>query len=590
MVSNPGFDPARIGTIVVHIPMGDDSNRTLSASRDLPQPVYDAGTGWSATASHGDVTLTPPQGKVAGAFDFTLPRIAVNTKEGVVRVSVKEGSGPAVAACALVKHRADFVVTSFTATPAVLYDVDQRVTLKWAVTTAGKDLVFSVHSDSWEPRDCIDGGPCYSAKDGQDGVPTDPLDDSTTFALDVIATDSGGHRSIVGTVETHVRVQLPKISSSTPHQYSRAGRLVSLHWLAWNAGGCTVNVDGTETPAPLDTYLHGWYTLLTGNPATRQLGVTATATSGTADEYRAFPPVNATDVVTVGLPGNFTGVATAVAAAKGGALGLVATNGALFELDVLAGTLKPLAGFQAYVEDVAIVPDGSLAVAVGPAVWIVQLGTGHVDTLPGVNGSRVVVSPDGRIAFVVSSPNGNQARSVQPIDIGARKPTGAPIALGGVSAPFGPRAAVSRDGATAFVTNNDQTVTAIDVKSLSGTTLPAALSGQPTAIAVGPDGAPAIAVWRPDHTPAIQWIDKATGHVTATIAVESVDGPVLGMQLTPDGRVLLGCAVDGIVGFDSGARVQLPGSVDLSEDAFGLAVAPDVPVAIAIASKAVMIL
>src|SRR3954464_5279919 len=90
LVSNPQLSPVRAQRVVIHIPCGDDSDRTLSADRNLPEPRYEPGSGWAVTSSGSDVTLVPPNGRVAGSFLLTLPSIAVNTTPGGVPVTITE--------------------------------------------------------------------------------------------------------------------------------------------------------------------------------------------------------------------------------------------------------------------------------------------------------------------------------------------------------------------------------------------------------------------------------------------------------------------------------------------------------------------
>ena len=106
--------------------------------------------------------------------------------------------------------------------------MDQPVTLKWETTDQGKNYSYSLHSDDWQPKDCLDGGDCFGCQDG-DGVQTPALAQTTTFALDVIKADAAGHRTVRWTVHTKVRVKVPRISDlSRMVSYSGRARPAAL--------------------------------------------------------------------------------------------------------------------------------------------------------------------------------------------------------------------------------------------------------------------------------------------------------------------------------------------------------------------------
>jgi hypothetical protein len=277
MVSNPSPEPVQVETITIEIPMGEESARSLSANPDLPAPSYDTTLPWTITSSADTVTLTPASGRVVDYVIFTLEGIVVNDTPGVVPLTITE-TAPKVTdgkTYELVKREPDFPITNFYTTPQTLYDLEQTVTIYWECSEQGEQYAYSLHSDSWQPRNCLDGGDCYTCQDGQNGVQTPPLDQDTTFALYVIETDSSGGRTIYQTLYTPVQIKTPSVDNNSylEQSTSGSGRLARLHWVAYNAAKCTILLEGEVLVdnAPTDTYLKG-YTVLSSKERASNYG------------------------------------------------------------------------------------------------------------------------------------------------------------------------------------------------------------------------------------------------------------------------------------------------------------------------------
>jgi hypothetical protein len=391
LISNPGLQMVPVTRLIIAIPVGENVARDLSGAPALPAPSYDKNhLPWDITSAGSTVTITPKagtDGTMGGApILFELPGIAVNGVAGTVPITITEflAQAPKIIdgqSYHLVKQPPDLPVTQFSADPAELTDVDQPVTLHWLTTEAGQNFSYSLHSDDWQPKDCIDGGDCFALQDGVDGVQTPGLKATTTFSLDVIATDSAGHRTVRWTVTTKVRLKVPQISNLS-HRVSYWGRVARLHWLAIDAGRCSVELNGKviDDHAPLDTYLKGYWVSL-AEAGTNKLTVVAHAVSG--DAFVRYP---------------------------------------FEEIQTAARTEKKLGST---VHEMVVSHDGAWVLMTGNAQYhTVDLTGGGVTSAPVENGFTLTMAPDGAFALLSS----DQYLQVIPLRTGIAKPD--PIFVG----------------------------------------------------------------------------------------------------------------------------------------------------------------
>jgi hypothetical protein len=367
LISNPGLQMVPVTRLIIAIPVGENVARDLSGAPALPAPSYDKNhLPWDITSAGSTVTITPKagtDGTMGGApILFELPGIAVNGVAGTVPITITEflAQAPKIIdgqSYHLVKQPPDLPVTQFSADPAELTDVDQPVTLHWLTTEAGQNFSYSLHSDDWQPKDCIDGGDCFARQDGVDGVQTPGLAETTTFSLDVIATDTAGHRTVRWTVTTKVRVKVPRISDVS-HQVCYWGRVARLHWLAIDAARCSVALNGKviDDHAPLDTYRDGYWVSF-AEAGTHQFSVVAHASSGDAQAQHAFDTIQtaARSVTKLG------GGANDMAVSPDGAQMLLNGNDHFHTADMIGGGVTSVPTI--YGNAVAIAPNGTLALA-----------------------------------------------------------------------------------------------------------------------------------------------------------------------------------------------------------------------------------
>jgi YVTN family beta-propeller protein len=388
----------------------------------------------------------------------------------------------------LLKQPADFPVISFTATPPILNDLDDSVTLSWACTDQGQQDVYSVYSDDWQPVDCINDGNCYTWQDGQNGVATPALGETTVFYLDVITTSSG-QRTVVATLQTTVWLAVPSISTLSRLDQPYSGRQVTLRWLAYNAGSCSVAVNGvTVVPsAPVDTYRSGYPLTLEGPAGTYQVSVTANAVTGPASSTYTFPEVSVGPRISI--PAGTSPSAVAVTKDGRQAVVVSAPSSTLTVVDVAARQPDPgVVSFEDVPWSVAVTPDGSLAlvthgysdawyVAVVDLKQVVLLQTISLAGTLGV----LAVTPDGTLALVATG----QSNSLGVIDIASRTAEAKAIPTG--EFPYG--VAITPDGTLALVTNwVGNSVTVIDVAKRAAEPSAIPVGRAPRGIAITPDG------------------------------------------------------------------------------------------------------
>lgn len=301
MISDPTLNLIKMSKIIIQIPVGENITRDLSSMSSLPEPQYDQSGPWNITSSGGRITITPKaggSGKITSAIIFSLENIPVNEAPGSVPITITEFAASSTKISndntyVLIKLKQDFPVINFYTTPSVLKNLDQPFTIFWECNELGKEYSYSLSSNNWHPKKCIDTGDCYTWEDGVNGVAPPDILETTTFELDVIQTNSQGHRQIIETLYTSVNLTMPEISGNSHLTHSKTGRIISLKWVALNAARCSVSLDGTiiEDNAPVNTYETGYPILMT-TPGEHQVVVTAHAQIGDAQASHVFPNVN----------------------------------------------------------------------------------------------------------------------------------------------------------------------------------------------------------------------------------------------------------------------------------------------------------
>lgn len=503
MISNPHSDPVTMRRITLEIPVGEDSAADLSDAPHLPQPAFDSTIPWTITVSASEVLIEPvgDTGRLTSSIVFHLPGIAVNQTAGTVPVVVTEYA-PGVpkvvdATHSLTKWPAQFPVTDFWPEPAVLTDLDQTVTLSWTCSDQGRTKVYSLHSDSWQPDQCLSGGSCFHCSEGAAGITTPPLGASTTFSLDVIGTNPSGERVIEATISTRVRASIPSISSNSYlTQHLASGRVALLHWLAFDAAVCSVSIDGrtVDSRAPADTYVEGYPLVLNEPPGQHQVVVVAHAEQGSAVATLTFPLLTVGASPTTILPGLW---ADSVAVIPSKRMAVVANPYWYNQRNVIAvdlatrqlGPRVPTSTQQVSTvgqrSGIAITPDGQLALvanAVTGSVAVVDLpgGPAGAEGVPGVdsNYTPIAVSPDGSIALV------GGGGGVNVIDVAGRQLKGPPIVLGDAARGI----AFTPDGTRALVAAGNVGLVVIDVGNSAVESTLSFPGATVTAVAVAPDG------------------------------------------------------------------------------------------------------
>jgi hypothetical protein len=507
--------------------VGASGGGYLSAETDLPAPAYDTTIPWTISAKGENVTIRPAagqNGQLDGTIAFTLPQIPVDDTPtgGVVGLTILEAysSGGEVTDSTtyqLVKQPADFVIVDFRASPAVLDDIDQTVTLYWSVDTAGQSLAYKLHSDDWQPDTTFD------ANDGQTGVPTDTIDRTTTFTLDVL--EAG---TVAGSVPLTVPVEVPWVSENsyfTP-SIGATGRIVALHWATRDAARCSVEVNGitVDASAAVDTYNRPYPLALPGPAGSYDLGVTAHAATGPARAAHQFGPTTVTGPVTGGVlsspqaaaitadgtlalvPNVFSANVSVVHLATGqtepqaipsgsGPYGIgITADGALAvvlavwdanitPIDVNARKAEPAIPVGNYPQGMAVAPDGSVAIALpSSGMTIVDLPAAKArPTVTTAGGMRCVITPDSKLGLVLSG----GGIAVVELPSGDVEPQ--PIPVGG------DEIAMSPDGTFALVTSG-QSVARVDIAARAPAGSPIPLPWYAGPVAISPDGGLAVVV------------------------------------------------------------------------------------------------
>jgi YVTN family beta-propeller protein len=562
IVSNPSLSSMNVGQVQIEIPVGAETDRALSTSRDLPQPSYDRTAPWTITSTGSTVTIRPRSGAsqvMTAPIVFTLPGIQVNYTPGTVPLTITEF--PPLQPTrfvddktySLLKQPADFPVTSFHADPVRLDDLGESITLYWTVSDQGKQDLYGLRivrvgaptsdpptaldEDPVAPagtvaaalRDCVSDGVCYTWQDGQNGVPVSSVNQTTTFALDIVSADSAGHRTVVGTLRTTVEVTVPWISQNSYLKASPSGTFVWLHWLAFNARSCSLLLDGDviDAEAPTDTYRHGYLLMPPDSPSQHQVSVVAHAVSGNAQASFPFPlfRMHPRTNIQIGQ------VPRAIAFTPDSSLALVTDLAASSVTVIDTATLKaepktiPV-GKQP--EAIAVSPDGALAFTAdtdNQTVTVIDVATRTPEadkiSIPGMP-DGVAVTPDGSLLLVSVS----KRNVVAIVDVKTRTVQES-IAIGGVPNDI----AITADSALAFIANAaDGTVTVLDIPGRRVKAPPISVGGSPTGVALTPDGSLVLVTSLVTHT--VSFVDVRSLAVVATL--KTAQDPT-SPGITPDG-------------------------------------------------------
>jgi DNA-binding beta-propeller fold protein YncE len=561
-----------VSKITIEIPTGHpDVGGDISGSASLPAPSYDSSIPWTITSAGPLVTIEPTSGRpqsVTTTIVFTLSGIRVSETPGAVLVAVTEfppAPGQKVTdpqAASIVKQPADYPISSFSADPPVLYDLDQTVTFHWTCTRQGQGdnyglRIVSVGAEGHEAgavvvatspplRDCVSDGICYSCQDGakKNGVPYGPVNQTMTFALDVVRTDAPGHLSVVDTLPLTVQVLTPSVAPvSRIGVVSATGRLVRLHWLAYNASSCSIVV-GSQTVfqgLPVDTYDVGYLVVVDRPPGEYAIQVVAKAISGAAEASHTLGSVTVGPIETIPLG---TG-ALSLAVTSDGTTALVNTFGKILFVDLathqLTGPIwaapqdRPLSQtwWLALSRDnrLAYLPgsEGRVGVIDVPGrQWV-----GEIALLTGENvASAGALTPDGKLGILVTNVAllGTNWLTVVDLAAGLQRM----FALGGGTYDHF-SLALTPDGTQVLLTVDvNGAVTLLDVPGLIAHPNPIPVQA-PTSIAITPDGALALVTSGQGSSVTVIQIASWTAEST-TIPVVAEPTTI---AISPDGKTAI---------------------------------------------------
>ncbi|HKY03617.1 MAG TPA: YncE family protein [Blastocatellia bacterium] len=601
IISNPNAalgEKVTLEGILIQIPVGAELGGDLSAAPDLPQPVPTSIGAWTLSSTGSTVEILPTSGEgttadITDTLIFTLPNITINEEVGSVQVGVNEtdqngnqtppndaDGNPVFSPVQppLVKRKPDFPVTGFTATPDVLTDLDQSVTLNWTCSDQGQNYVYRVYSvdpgshvqpgpNSWvSPEGALEpNGECYTCADGSpEGVQTPPLEPGSntmlmTFRLDVIQPDPDGHRMIHDTLETTVPVEIPTFIRASFNQ-SPSGFFVQLHWQAINAGKCTVDVDNIryDDNAPTDTYEHGYTMVFTDPPGTQHhIYVKAWPKTGTAEpDFRDFGIEINGEIITLNLPSTATGLAVT----PDGTLALAALwegGVAVIDLGQQPAVEPAVIATGALQSGLAIAntSGGLLALAsAGDSVVVIDIARRQAEAdsiYVGNSPTFIAVTPDGALAFV--GINGG----VAVIDVPTRTARAEIIPIDNLTLLYQGSIVITPDGAQVLVADqNTGVVYVIDVATLTLKPNPIAGFLFPFAIAVMPDSKHALVAGAAQ--PSIVDIEDGTVQST-TIG----DGDNTVSAIAPDGHFAL---ITGNLGFIPLTAIDFLSNPNVSND------------------------
>jgi YVTN family beta-propeller protein len=388
-------------------------------------------------------------------------------------------------------------------------------------------------------KNCLGAGDCYTWHDGVAGVVTPAVNLTTTFTLDIVKTVDG-NRTVVGSLTTTVQVTMPWIQGNAYVEPLFDGRVLRLHWLAFNARYCTVQLDGVTVAntAPTDTYSTGYAIGVPDEAGPHTAVVIAHAAIGNALASFTFPEqlISPITKIVIGAP-----VVGAIAAVPKSSLALVSGLGTAPVTLIDVGELKAEPGAfspRGFVWSLVATPDGKTALVVAcggepeATVQLLDVSAGrleHVADVPVVGGDywmrSIAVTPDGTTALL--TPESNAAVLV--FDIHNRTfDAPIPMNMGAVGI------AITSDGAVAVAANMSGGgcgITVIDLKKrpIETTWIPV---GQATlCVAISPDNTLALV---PDRDADAVWVlDIATRKVEAQ-SIPTGKGPT-SIAITPDG-------------------------------------------------------
>jgi hypothetical protein len=219
-----------------------------------------------------------------------------------------------------------------------------------------------------------------------------------------------------------VPVILPSVdtNSYTNQMTSGSGRLVLLHWKAYNAASCSILLEGKVIvgKAPTDTYLEGYTVALAGPVGAYQLTVKPHPLVGTAHGPLTFPDVSINDPSTI-TPGgkppfggnNLSSIAFTPDSSLAFVINANAANMMVIDLATCQARPHPIS-VNNNPSLIAITPDGACALVVndpagGAFVMVIdiaqlttELATISLPPLPaGTTPSAIAVAPDGTLAL-----------------------------------------------------------------------------------------------------------------------------------------------------------------------------------------------
>lgn len=576
---------------------GDTAGNRLSAIARLPDPEYDkdALSAWKIEVDEDNGSLLRIKAKsskptmLEKTMELVFHGILINDTPGIVPVTVDEFAPNHIKATFQIdKEDAERPVQRFYVAdehgnelnPPSLNDFDQRVWLKWLCTEQGEKYSYGIRTEkgeAWVPKDWRRTGEYFNCADGKNGIQTNKLAETTTFALEVIQ-----KRSAHQILYTTVQLEVPTISDLSHQKTAFSNRLARLYWKASNAANCTLisGEDILADNAPVDTYETGYLVVLDGfTGAFHQLSIVAHANSGPAKATRGFPLVTVSPVSCIAVGNN----PSCVAVTRDGNLALVATGSDLTLVDILTQSVVrdriPI-GHRA--RAITIDRSGNLAVVSNSdtaenvtivdihqrATWIqsaspnrvscitadgrtvlvisnaanqdlmqaVQLGSLHgrsdQGALLGIDSLAVAVTPDGALALVVD----RNSREVAFVDVASHRVSGR-ISVGGDPVDI----AISDDGSLAMVANNaDLSVSLIKIRGRSVNAFP--VQYPPSSVAFSSDGK--LGFVASSFTDEVKVIDIAAGRALPGLFNGGGRG-ILDLVVTPNREQILALTTDG---------------------------------------------
>lgn len=536
---------AMVERIQIEIPTGAHgatAGNRLSANA-LPHPEYDkeglAAWGIDVDEENGSLVTIEAKSKkptkLETTLEFTLRGILVNDTPGIVPITVDEFAPAHIKATFQIDKEdvtgpvARFYVADAQGNelnPAVLYDLDERVWLKWLCTDQGESYSYGLHTEEgevWEPKNWRRTDEFFNCADGTAGVRTDKLVETTTFALEVVK-----KRSVHQILYTKVRVKVPRISEDSFVKKYLSGQFISLNWVAVNAGKCVVEMDGRvlDRNAPTDTYADNYLVLLPPASGAHTATVRAYAQTGSAKTSKVFDPVSAEPPVTITTARGLTRL--------------------------------------------AITPNGKYALGLSQSsnqVTRINLTTNEVTTVTvGTSPNGIAITADSTRAFVVNYWDGN----ISVIDIESGTASTDRIDL---RDKFGD-ITLTPDGKFALVYQTTGTMLILNVaEKRIQNTIP--FSEYPVAIRTARTPAGDIGVVATAEG-TLRFIDLATWTIEPNpTQVERNEWPSL--AVTPDGRLAMvaNYSTQSVTVIDIASRRVLPGAIRTSQGPTGIAITAD---------------